>query len=131
MSTSGGIHASIILLLITMGFYISPDSATAEEPAEDVIQELIRSDARAASAANLRAPLLGICKVQESNESGQLPAPDVNGSLSGGTVVAPRGDYSGLSLVAGLSSYCKLYDLLARGEICWHAEILRCRRLAV
>src|SRR5215469_7423174 len=104
MGTSGGIHALIVLSLIVLGFCISPDSAKAEEPPEDVIQELIRSDARIASTVSWRAPYLGICKAQANNKSGQLPAQGSTGALANET------------FLAAFSSYCKLYDLLAQGD---------------
>jgi hypothetical protein len=104
MSTNGGTRASILLSLIILGFYISLDSAKAEEPGEDVIQELIHSDARAASAVNSRAPYLPLCEKLDNNESGQLPAQGSTGAQ------ARRG------FITAFSSHCKLYELLARGD---------------
>jgi len=127
MGTGRRISTLIILPLIILGIHILSKSAKADEPGEAVIRELIRSDARAASAAQARAPYLGMCKMQENNRSGQLPAQGSSGAstkekpgapndFSGGTIVAPR-DSTVWSIVAGFSPYCKLYELLGRGDL--------------
>ncbi len=127
MRTGRRISTLIILPLMILGVYILPISARADEPGEEVIQELIRSDARAASTVQARAPYLAMCKMQENSKSGQLPAQGSSGAsakekpgapndFSGGTIVAPR-ESTVWSIVAGFSSYCKLYELLGRGDI--------------